>query len=81
MINWPVPYSNECSLDEIKNTHDVHQLPAYDLRGNLINPSDYEEKLAGSIACVRFTIIYFPFKQKHIFNTLVRDITILRAKG
>jgi hypothetical protein len=76
--NWPVPSSNECHLDEIKTSHNVQQLPAYNVRGNLIDPLHYEEKLAGSIAHVCFSIAHFFIKQKHVFNTYVKDITILR---
>jgi hypothetical protein len=76
--DWPVPLANEFELDNIKSSHDVQQLPAYDIRGDPIHPSQYEEKLAGAIARVCFTLIHFDIKQKHVFNALVRDITVLR---
>lgn len=78
IYNWPVNVNNELHLDDLKSTHNVRQLPAYDIRGNLINPSEYEEKLAGAIARVCFTLVHFTIKQKHVFNALVKDITILR---
>jgi hypothetical protein len=73
-----VSFANECYLEEIKSTHDVQQLPAYDVRGRIIHPSEYEEKIAGSICRVCFTIAHFVIRQKHVFNALVRDITVLR---
>ena len=79
MKNWPVPLGNQPYLDEIKDTHNVQQLPAYNIRGDLIHPFNYEEKLAGAIIQVCFTIVHFHIKQqRHIFNALVRDITVLR---
>jgi hypothetical protein len=39
-------------------------IPAYDIRENLIKPSDYEEKLAGAIVRVYFTIVHFYFQRK-----------------
>jgi hypothetical protein len=71
--------ANEPYLDDIKTTHDVQQLPAYDIRNNAINPSDYEEKLAGAVARVCFSIVHFVIKQRHIFNATVKDITVIRA--
>ena len=62
----------------IKDSYEVNQLPAYDIRGDSIYPGDYEEKLAGAIVRVCFTIVHYDIKQKHVFNTLVRDITVLR---
>ena len=76
--NWPIPVTNEPYLESIKNSHEVNQLPAYDIRGNPIHPKEYEEKLAGAIARVCFTLLHFIIKQKHVFNALVRDITVLR---
>lgn len=78
IYDWPVSHANKIHLDEIKSTHDVQELPAYDVKNNLIHPSDYEEKIAGSIARVCFSIVHFEIKQRHIFNAIVKDITILR---
>ena len=75
--NWLVNENNWPFLDAIKSPHVVQQLPAYDIKGNLIDPLDYEEKLGGVICCVCFSIFRFLVKQKHIFNAIVRDITIV----
>lgn len=56
--NWPVTATNETFLDTIKLTHDVHQIPAYNVKGILIHPSDYENELAGDIARVCLSIVY-----------------------
>jgi hypothetical protein len=76
--NWPVSENNEPYLNAIKSTHTVQQLPAYDIRGNTIHPLQYEEKLAGAVARVCFTVTHFDIKQKHVFNAVVRDISVLR---
>lgn len=76
--NWPVSLSNEPYLEEIKTSHIVQPLPAYDIRGDIISPLEYEEKLAGAIVRVCFSFVHFQIKQKHIFNALARDITVLR---
>jgi hypothetical protein len=60
--NWLVPTTNKPYLHEIKTTHHVQHLPAYDIRGNLIHPSKYEEKLAGVITHICFTIVHYVIK-------------------
>ena len=77
MRNWAVLSTNKAYLDEIRSTHSVEQLPTYDINANLIAPLDYEEKLAGSIARICFSIIHFNIKQKNIFNAYVKNITIV----
>ena len=67
MNNWTVSSANEAYLDEIKSTHAVEQLPAYDIYGNLIAPVDYKEKIAGSIAHVCFSIVHFNIN-KNMFS-------------
>lgn len=44
-------------------------------------PTDYQEKLAGSIVEVYFTMAHFHIRQsqKNIFNAIIQDITVLRA--
>jgi len=76
--NWPVSSPNEIHLHSIKDNYDVQQLPAYDVRNNLIHPSHYEEKLAGCTARVCFSIMHYLIKQKHVFNAIVKDITVVR---
>jgi hypothetical protein len=66
-------------LEEIKPSFNVRQLPAYDIRGKLIHPSAYEEKLTGTIIHVCFPLIHFVIKQKHIYNAIARDITVVGA--
>ncbi|KAJ6525698.1 hypothetical protein B0H19DRAFT_1276052 [Mycena capillaripes] len=54
--NWPVKSeAAKMALNSMTTTHRVTQLPAYDLRGNLIEPSEYVASLRGAI--VRATII------------------------
>ena len=75
--NWPVPYTNQCHLDAIKETHDIHQLPAYNIKGDHIKPSNYEDKLAGAITRVYFSIVHYLIKERHISSALVKDISII----
>ena len=75
--NWPVPTSNEPYLNELKDTHFIQRLPAYDIRGCLVHPLDYEEKLTGAVVCACFTIIHYMINKKHIFNAVVQDLTVL----
>jgi hypothetical protein len=75
---WPVPVTNEIYLDEIKSTHDVRQIPAYNDKNKSIHPSEYEEHLAGSISRVSFSVVHYLIRQRHVFNATVRDITVLR---
>ena len=70
--------SNNDYLDAIKSSHEVRPIPAYDVKGNLITPTEYEEKIAGATAHVCFAIVHFLIRQKHVYNAVVRDITIMR---
>lgn len=75
---WPINANNEPYLDAIKLSHTVFPIPAYDIKGALISPSDYEEKLGGAIAHVCFSIVHFFIRQRHIYNAIIRDITVMR---
>ena len=77
---WPVSSINQSYLDDIKATHVVHRIPAYDIRNQIIAPDKYQDKLAGSIVEVYFSLVHFFIRQsqKNIFNAVVRDITVLR---
>jgi hypothetical protein len=77
--NWPVSLQNKMYLKKIKPFFNVCQLPAYDIREKLIHLSAYEEKLVGAIVHVCFSLIHFVIKQKHIYNMIACDITILQA--
>lgn len=78
--DWPVSSASQPCLDDIKTSHIINQIPAYDIRDIPIAPTDYQEKLAGSIVEVYFMMAHFHIQQsqKNIFNAIVRDITILR---
>ena len=78
--NWPVSSSNQPYLNAMKSSHIVNHIWAYDIKDNLINPLDYQEKLASSIVEVFFSLIHFHIcqLQKNIFNAIVWDITVLR---
>jgi hypothetical protein len=67
-------------LDSIKSTHIVHRIPAYDVKDDLVLPSEYQDKLAGSIAEVCFSIVHYHIRQaqKNVFNAVIRDMTILK---
>ena len=76
--DWLINPSNKSYLNAIKGSHCIHLIPAYNIKGTLIPPAKYEEKLAGAIVHVCFTIVHFIIKHKHIYNAVVRDISIIR---
>ena len=75
--NWPVQSSNNLYLDGIKSSHIINQLAAYDIKNNLIHPSQYEEKLAGTITRVCFSMVHYFMKERHIYKAIIQDITVL----
>ena len=53
IADWPVNPSNDCYLDDIKNSHIVRRSPVYDIsRGKIIHPLEYKERLTGAIVLV-----------------------------
>jgi hypothetical protein len=75
--DWPLNASNKSYLNAMKSLHSICPIPPYDIRGHLISPLDYEEKLTGSIAHVCFSIVHFVIRQKHIYNAILHDITVM----
>ncbi|KAJ7784441.1 hypothetical protein B0H16DRAFT_1876889 [Mycena metata] len=54
---WPVASdAAKQAIEEMKTTHRVNHLEAFDADETLLIPGAYEEKLRGSLATVRFTL-------------------------
>jgi hypothetical protein len=66
-------------LSSIKDTHTIQPLPAFDINGNRIPPTEYERKLAGAIVEVHFALLYHHIKKSNriSFNAEAREINIL----
>jgi hypothetical protein len=78
--DWPVSISNRPFLNNVKSSHVVRRIPAFDIRNEAISPSDYQDKLAGSIVQVCFALVHYHIRQsqKNIFNAMIRELTVLR---
>ncbi|KAF4567154.1 hypothetical protein EYR40_006148 [Pleurotus pulmonarius] len=57
---WPT-HSEEAAreLEQLKHTHDVIPIPAYNKDGTLINPNNYRKALQGAVVEVRFGLRYY----------------------
>ncbi|OCH86571.1 hypothetical protein OBBRIDRAFT_806695 [Obba rivulosa] len=81
MDGWPVS-SREArlALQDIRDTHRPRPLPAYDMHGALIPPTDYTKMLRGALAIVRFNVVAYTFGKppKHR-QTFCADVTYVRV--
>lgn len=81
MESWPV--TERCSKDLAKllPTHNLCPLPAYDKKGRLIPPMQYESMLKGATIEVCFAFIHHYIKtdHHHIYMAMVRELRILRS--
>ena len=68
------------SLAELFQTHDICPLPAYDTKGHLIPPLQYDTLLKGATVEVHFAFIHHYIKKhkRHVYNTAVRRINVLQ---
>ncbi|KAJ3535033.1 hypothetical protein NMY22_g6664 [Coprinellus aureogranulatus] len=78
--NWPANWPAEREeLNKIVRSHVVVPLPAKDMDGNLIHPSQYEEKLKGAIVRVGFVLNhYYPLGGYHRFTADIHEIQVLQ---
>ena len=61
------------------DTHVVVPLNAYDLKGNIIHPTDYKTKLRNALVRIEFTMKHWViWKKKTGTDTFVADILSLR---
>ena len=63
MTDWPVLYTEgRTERDRLASTHRPIPLPAYDVDGNLIDPSNCKQELAGAIVRISFTLSHWLIK-------------------
>ena len=76
---WPAihPEAEEAKKG-IASTHRVVPLPAYDTKGNLIEPRRYRDALPGAMVRVNFTLSHWHFPALDPHHTFVADIVSVR---
>lgn len=81
METWPVALRCSDALKGILPTHDLCPLPAYDKKGRLIPPTQYESMLKGATVQVNFAFVhhYIKTKQRHVYMAVVRELRVLRS--
>lgn len=62
-------------------THRVVPLPAYDCKGDLIQPNNYKDALAGALVHVNFRLShwYISSQKEAASNIFVADVTAIRV--
>lgn len=78
--NWPVKSDvAKESLHGMKTTHRPIPIPAYDVNGSLIAPSDYHRRLQGALAQIHFTLVHWSIREKEEkLDRYVADIYQIR---
>jgi hypothetical protein len=83
LANWPVihPEAEEARQDML-TSHRVIALPAYDIRGDLIQPKHYKDALAGALVRINFKLSHWYINAhggKDAFHSFVADVTAIRV--
>ena len=64
----------------MQSTHAAQPLPAFDMRGDLIPPADYDCALRGAVAHVRFTYSKYSWRAgDNHKDTFVADVEMIRV--
>jgi hypothetical protein len=83
IADWPVRSAEaQAAIDEMKNTHRVVPIPAYDIAGKLIPPTDYRAQLMGAVVELYFTLTHWSIGPKDKVprsDTYVADIVSMRV--
>jgi len=81
LADWPVISSEaEDAKQQMLTTHRVVPLPAYDIKGNLIEPKKYQEALAGALVRVNFTMAHWYIASNNeSTNSFVANIKSVRV--
>ncbi|KAG2055974.1 hypothetical protein BDR06DRAFT_970434 [Suillus hirtellus] len=79
IATWPVADQCKGHLQDLRSTHNVCPLPAYDTDHSLIPPLEYESKLKGALVEVHMVFFHHRVKNaKHdVFNAILQQLTIL----
>ena len=81
IADWPANSDTaRRALQDMQSTHAVQPLPAFDVRGDLIPPADYDLALRGAVAHVHFTYSKFSWRAgDNHKDTFVADIDMIRV--
>ncbi|KAF9238949.1 hypothetical protein BU15DRAFT_74915 [Melanogaster broomeanus] len=81
MESWPVAPRCIPHLEELFETHDIYPLPAFDTKGTLIPPSQYDTTLKGATVEVHFTFAHHFIKKnkRHIYTMLLHRLEVLHG--
>ncbi|KAF8529411.1 hypothetical protein JB92DRAFT_3139600 [Gautieria morchelliformis] len=63
---WPVTDAAREAMNSVKHTHDISPLPAFDINGDPIIPSQYDIFLKGAIVKVHFTLTSWVFAGRSV---------------
>ncbi len=65
ILHWPT-YSTEAAdaLAGIVDSHTAQPLPAYDIRGDLIPPTNYSTSLRGATVLLSYNILHYSISEK-----------------
>ncbi|KAJ8519660.1 hypothetical protein ONZ45_g3412 [Pleurotus djamor] len=78
---WPMSEEIKDAWEELKRagTHQVNPLPLYDEYGKLVSPCEYEKRLQGATASIRFTLVhhFFPNEQTNVFTANVVGMDVI----
>jgi hypothetical protein len=81
--NWPINNeSTRKAATELKKNHRIIPLPAYDIHGNLIHPTQYWDTLKGAVVWVTVLLKHWSITTKDNVNgrdTYTTDIENLRV--
>ncbi|KAM6496782.1 hypothetical protein JOM56_007255 [Amanita muscaria] len=78
MAEWPAdnPEAQE-DLDNIRHTHRVNFLPAYNVQGDLIEPQDYRKTLQGALVQIHFTLSHWFIAHKDTYTANICNMRVL----
>ncbi|KAG1890684.1 uncharacterized protein F5891DRAFT_986837 [Suillus fuscotomentosus] len=79
IATWPVADRCKGHLQDLRSTHNVCPLPAYDTDHSLIPPLEYESKLKGALVEVHMAFFHHRVKnaKRDVFNAILRQLTVL----
>lgn len=83
MAGWPAEHDEaRKALKEMISTHRVRPLQAFDVKAQIIKPSEYRKRLQGAMVLAGFTVTHYSIGAKHdkeAIDTYVADIAFIRV--
>lgn len=86
IAHWPINPRHHVTVEEHKRliaTHVVNYLPAFDIKGSLIEPAQYESHLRGAVVALRFTLCHWTIAGRNgnppsdTFTAHVEDMSVV----